>query len=120
MFLNFGRLVPKGLLTLTAQDKVPFESAFGKESLAAIESSIDVASTTPAGTAASPEAGQMSIEISAENTRRAPGMAFLVLIRNSQIREEVEAFEKIRRSGRLRRKAPPDFAEAQHPLQKLS
>lgn len=120
VFLNFSRLVPKGLLTLTAQDKVPLETAFGQKSLLAIESSIEVTSTTPAGTAASPDAGQMSIEISAENTRRAPGAAFLVLVRNSQIREDVEAFEKIRRSGRLGRKIPADFSAAPHSFRKLS
>ncbi len=120
VFFNFNRLVPKGLLTVTAQDKMPFESAFGKENLAAVESNIEVASISPAGTTAAPEAGQMSIEISAESTRRAQGAAFLVLVRNSQIREEVAEFEKVRKSGRLRGKTSSEFGTAQPPFRKSS
>jgi hypothetical protein len=104
--LNFSQLVPKGLLTVTEQDKVPFELAFGEESLEALRSGTDVMLTTLAGTAASQDVGQMVIEISAENVKRTPGSIFLALVRNRQIRLEVEEFEKIRKSGRVRGERP--------------
>jgi hypothetical protein len=63
--------------------------------------------TTPAGTATSPDVDQMPIEIAAEDVKRAPGSLFLALVRNRQIRAEVEEFEKIRRSGRVRGQLPP-------------
>jgi len=118
VFFNFSRLVPKGLLTLTAQDKMPFEAAFGKESLSAIQSNAEVILPTAAGTTAAPEAGQMFIEISAESTRRAPGVAFLIFVRNSQIREEVQTFEEVRKSGRLRSKTSSEFGAGQAQFRK--
>lgn len=107
LFLNFSRLVPKGLLTVTEQNKVPFEVAFGEGSLALVTNGTDLLLTTPAGTATSPEVDKMPIEIAAEDVKRAPGSMFLALVRNRQIRAEVEEFEKIRRSGRVRGQLPP-------------
>jgi hypothetical protein len=105
-FLNFSRLLPKGILNVTQQDKVPFEVAFGPGSLALVTKGTHLHLTTPAGTGATPDVAQMSIEIVAEHVNPVPGSLFLVLVRNSQIRAEVEEFEKIRRSTRIRRQLP--------------
>jgi hypothetical protein len=106
LFLNFSRLVPKGLLTMTEQDKLPFEVAFGEGSLALATNGTDLLLTTPAGTATSPDVSQIPIEIAAENVKRAPGSLFLALVRNRQIRAEVDEFEKIRKSHQVRRQLP--------------
>ena len=55
-----------------------------------------------AGTVACPDADQLQLEISVENTERIAGSSFLTLVRNRQIRSEIEDFERIRKSGRIR------------------
>ena len=106
VFLNFGRLVPKGLLTLRAQDNVPFEVAFGQDSFPAIRNGTEVAVSSNAGTAESPDMEQLNLEISAEGVKRAPGSSFLALVRNRQIRIEIEEFERIRMSRQVRGRLP--------------
>lgn len=106
LFHNFSRLVPKGLLTVAEQNKVPFEVAFGEGSLAVVTNGTDLLLTTPAGTATSPDVAQMPIEIAVEHVKRAPGSLFMVLVRNRQVRADVEEFENIRRSGRTRGQLP--------------
>jgi hypothetical protein len=102
VLLNFSRLTPKGFLAMHDRDRIPFELAFGAESLAATQNWNEVHVTSSAGTLACPDAGQLALEISIENTEHVAGSSFLTLVRNRQIRSEIEEFERIRSSGRIR------------------
>ncbi len=103
VFLNFSRLVPKGLLTLREQNNVPLEVAFGQDSARGIRNGIEVVTSSPAGTVTAPEVDQLTLEISAEEVKRAPGSSFLTLVRNRQIRVEIDEFERIRTAHRMQR-----------------
>jgi hypothetical protein len=96
VFLNFGRGVPRAFLTLRERDRIPFEVALGQESLAALQSGTEVTACTRAGTPASMDADEMTVEISTEQTARPAASSFLTLVRNSRIRAEIERFEVTR------------------------
>lgn len=96
LFLNFNRLTPKGFLLARERDRVPISVAFGAESIAATHNASEITVTSTAGTPALPDAEQVILEISAEDTHRVGDSPFLILVRNRQIRREVEEFERIR------------------------
>lgn len=102
LFLNFSRLTPKGFLLARERDRVPISIAFGAESVAVTPNGSEITVTSKAGTPALPDAEQITLEISTEDIQRAGGSPFLILVRNRQIRREVEEFERIR-AARVRR-----------------
>lgn len=102
VFLNFARLTPKGFLTIQDRERVPLEVAFGTESLVATHNRGEHCVTSAAGTVASPDAGQMTLEMATESTERAAGSSFLILARNRQIRAEIDEFERILKSRKSR------------------
>jgi hypothetical protein len=76
--------------------------AFGRESLVATRNCGEYCVTSAAGTVASPDADQMTVEITTENTERMAGSSFLMLARNRQIRGEIDEFERILKSRKCR------------------
>jgi len=85
---------------LKERDRIPFDVAFGDASLAAIEGPSEVTTLSKAGTAASPDVDEMTIEVSVEDGAFARGSSFLVLARNQQVRREIEELDLIRQARR--------------------
>jgi len=105
VFLNFSRNVPKGLLELHDRDRVPIEVAFGGDALGVLRHKSDVAVTCRAGTRASPEVDEMTVELAIENGAEMTGSSFLILVRDKRVHAEIAEFESIRATLQEARRA---------------
>jgi hypothetical protein len=101
LFINFSRgIVPRPFSLLRNQDRVPVNVAFGGDASHSLIKNGEIKVLTEAGTATSPTAEQMMIEISAERGSRIPGSKFLILLRDTRAHKAIEEFERIRSTSR--------------------
>jgi hypothetical protein len=100
VFLNFSRAVPRGLLIARQRDRVPLEVAFGVNAWGAAREKTTVGR---AGTASSPDAEEMTVEIEIERDSPHSESEFLILVRDKNIRRAIQDLEIARRKHPSRR-----------------
>lgn len=100
VLLNFGRAVPRGLLMARQRDRVPLEVAFGMNTTRGARETTTV---SRAGTASSPDAEQMTVEIEIEYGFSHSEPEFLMLVRNKNVRREIWDLEIVRQERAARR-----------------
>ncbi len=100
VFLNFSRAVPRGLLLARQRDRVPLDVAFGARVWTAAR---EITAASSAGTASSPDAEEMTVEIEIECNSTDSEPDFLILVRDKSIKQAIRDLEAAWRERSARR-----------------